>query len=302
MSRRGASRLLLLFALLLSPAAVAGSLPDRLSETAFEHVVQPGDYLIKVSARYGMAAKILADDNALTYPSELAVGDRLKILSRHIVPSGLTDGLLINLPQRMLFHFRDGELVGHYPIGAGRPDWPTRTGDFTVTNLQVNKAWFVPKSIQEEMRREGKAVVTQIRPGPDNPLGKHWIGLSMVGYGIHSTIAPASVFHFQSHGCIRMHPEQIESLFGRITIGTPGRIVYRSVLLAQLPDGRVFAEFHRDIYRRDGDPLRMLRRLATEHELSDRIDWSLAEIAAQRRTGQATEITLPAKGIGDSTP
>ena len=50
-------------------------------------------------------------------------------------------------------------------------------------------------------------------PGPDNPLGKHWLGLSIHGYGIHGTIAPSSIYQFRTHGCIRLHPDDIAELF-----------------------------------------------------------------------------------------
>ena len=80
--------------------------------------------------------------------------------------------------------------------------------------MQRHKEWIVPESIQEEMRREGKDVLTRVPPGPDNPLGRHWIGLSIGGIGIHGTIAPSSVYHFRSHGCIRLHPDDVEEKAG----------------------------------------------------------------------------------------
>ena len=65
------------------------------------------------------------------------------------------------------------------------------------------------------MRREDKVVLTQVPPGPENPLGKHWVGLSIPGIGIHGTLAPASIYHFQSHGCIRLHPATTLPRFSR---------------------------------------------------------------------------------------
>jgi hypothetical protein len=76
----------------------------------------------------------------------------------------------------------------------------------------------VPKSIQEEMRRRGQRVRTQVPPGPDNSLGQYWIGLNLAGYGIHGTIAPASLHRFRSPGCVHPYPDDIADLFVPVAI------------------------------------------------------------------------------------
>src|SRR5207244_346637 len=43
-----------------------------------------------------------------------------------------------------------------------------------------------------------------IRPGPNNPVGSFWIGLSAEGYGIHGTSNPSTVSKAESHGCVRL--------------------------------------------------------------------------------------------------
>ena len=111
--------------------------------------------------------------------------------------------------------------LGH-PVGqplqlAFRRDGngPRPVGRLHVVRMQRHKEWIVPESIQEEMRREGKDVLTRVPPGPDNPLGRHWIGLSIGGIGIHGTIASSGVYHFRSHGCIRLHPEVVSGIISR---------------------------------------------------------------------------------------
>ena len=150
-----------------------------------------------------------------------------------------------------------------------------------------------PGSIQEEMRREGKPVLTRVEPGPDNPLGRHWIGLSIPAIGIHGTNAPSSIYALRSHGCIRMHPDDVAELFDRVSVGLPGRIVYHPALLAALPDGRVFIEVHRDAYRLAAEPLLALRDLAEERGVASRIDWTRAAEVVAARDGIARDVTLP---------
>lgn len=289
-----------LFAVLLAYPSLAaltdvdqfGAFSRSVTGDQFEYTVQPGDYLIKIGARFGVSARILAQENGLDYDGILRPGRKLRVSNLHIVPPFLPEGILINLPQRMLFFFRAGELNAFYPVGLGRPDWPTPSGSFSIANLQEDKEWIVPKSIQEEMRREGQVVRTKVPPGPDNPLGSHWIGLSLAGYGIHGTIAPASVYHFQSHGCIRLHPDDIKSLFTTVKVGMKGRIIYTPVLLAQLPDSRIFLEIQGNIYRKAGDPLESARRLAEDNGLAQHIDWDQVAEVIRRQEGLAREVTL----------
>jgi L,D-transpeptidase ErfK/SrfK len=276
--------------LLAQGAAPAASLCDTVVGGHAVYEVQPGDSLTSVGARFGVEVPVLARTNGLAPTAWLVPHQRLQIENSHVVPARLEEGILLNLPQRMLFRFEAGRLAASYPVGLGRPDWPTPTGTFTVVARERDKTWNVPPSIQEEMRRCRQVVRTQVPPGPDNPLGKHWIGLSLPGYGIHGTIAPASVYHFQSHGCVRLHPDDAASLFEDVHVGTPGVIVYTPVLLARLVDERLLLEVHRDVYRRDGDPWQRLRELAETHGLEDRIDWERARHVVDRREGIARDV------------
>ncbi|MEQ1814676.1 MAG: L,D-transpeptidase family protein [Candidatus Nitrotoga sp.] len=277
----------------LAGAQEMAAFPAELAGEAFEYAAQPGDTLTRVGARFGIGPIVLARTNNIKYGAMLHPGQLLQVDNRHIVPERLEDGILINLPQRMLYFFRAGKLEIHYPVGLGRPDWPTPTGRFRVVDHQENKPWQVPQSIQEEMRREGKIVQTKVPPGPDNPLGKHWLGLSIPGIGIHSTIAPASIYHFQSHGCIRSHPDDIARLFERVDKGESGKIIYAPVLLVRLGDGRIFLEVHPDIYKKGIKPLTLVVKLAQAQGIANMLDWDGVKNVIRLREGLAREVGLP---------
>jgi L,D-transpeptidase ErfK/SrfK len=121
-------------------------------------VVQKGDSLTLVGARFGVTITTLATLNGLRSNEFLREGQTLRVDNRHIVPRTLEDGIVVNVPQRMLFFFKSGRLVHGYPVAVGRTDWETPRGAFHVTEKQHNKVWHVPKSIQEEMRRERQVV------------------------------------------------------------------------------------------------------------------------------------------------
>jgi L,D-transpeptidase ErfK/SrfK len=82
-----------------------------------------------------------------------------------------------------------------------------------------------------------------VPPGPDNPLGAYAMTLSLPGYLIHGTNKPAGVGMRSSHGCIRLYPEDIEALFGRVGRGTEVRLVNQPVLAAW-HEGELYLEVH----------------------------------------------------------
>jgi L,D-transpeptidase ErfK/SrfK len=258
----------------------------------FEYLIQRGDSLTSIAARFGESPTTIAQRNGINYNGLINPGQRLEIDNRHIVPEILGNGILINLPQRMLFFFRDGGLVGAYPVGLGKPTWPTPTGQFSVVQLVKNPTWTVPIAIQEEMRQARDVVLIKVPPGPGNPLGKYWIRISLPGYGIHSTNAPPSVYQFRSHGCIRLQPEDAEKLFHEVTIGTTGQIIYAPVLLAVLADGRIFLEVNRDIYSKGINVLQLFNSLTEANHLTDRIDWQKAGQVVEQQEGIARQINL----------
>lgn len=286
-------RLLACFLAGFSLAALANDHPPLSRQLAggdSEYIVQPGDFLIAIGARFGIPPTLLAQENAVPYEALIHPGQRFRIHNPHIVPAVLDDGILINIPQRMLFQLSQGKLLAAYPVGLGKPSWPTPKGEFQILSRVKNKTWKVPASIQEEMRSEGKAVLQEVPPGPDNPLGAHWLGLSLGGYGIHGTIAPSSVYHFRSHGCIRLHPDDIAELFEQVAVGNSGVLVYQPVLLAVTGDGRILLEVHQDIYNENIDPAQTVRDMAEANSLSQDIDWHRVDAVIAAQEGLAREV------------
>jgi L,D-transpeptidase ErfK/SrfK len=289
-----------------SLSAFAGELPSLSNSVAGGDTVyniQPDDMLSAISARFAVETRVLAQQNAISNPDLIYAGRSLHIHNLHIVPAGFDDGIVINIPQRMLFNFSQGQLVAAYPVGLGKPTWPTPEGQFQVYMKEMNKAWKVPKSIQEEMRREAKVVQEEVPPGPDNPLGKYWLGLTLWGYGIHGTIAPSSVYHFQSHGCIRLQPDDIASLYDLVKKGTHGRLVYQPVQLAVVDGGRILLEVNPDIYEKGTNPAQTVRDMAEANGLSHDINWPLVEAVIASQEGLAREVgRLPSIGFKGKQP
>jgi L,D-transpeptidase ErfK/SrfK len=130
-----------------------------------------------------------------------------------------------------------------------------------------------------------------VPPGPANPLGAYWLGLSLGSVGIHGTNTPSSIYQAVTHGCIRLHPDDIAALFAETDVGNAGEIVYEPLLLANV-GGVVFLEVHRDVYARGPrEALGAAGALARELGLADRIDWDRAAVVIAQREGIARDVS-----------
>jgi hypothetical protein len=105
-----------------------------------------------------------------------------------------------------------------FGVATGQSRYPTPLGRWTVVVKWRNPWWYPPKSPWAKGAKP-------IPPGPGNPLGTRWMGLSASGVGIHGTPDDASIGYSASHGCIRMHIRDAEWLFNHVRIGTTVFIV-----------------------------------------------------------------------------
>lgn len=293
--------LIALFCLTLPGAGNVAEDPDpSLVGGISQHVVAKGESLRSIGARFGVDAATLADQNGISVKSALKVGQTLVIDNRHIVPDAVQDGgIVINIPQRMLF-FRTGEQVFSAPVAVGSSGWRTPISAFTIRVKETDPTWDVPASIQAEARARGQSLPARVPPGPRNPLGRHWLGLSLGSIGIHGTNAPSSIYGAVTHGCIRMHNDDVARLYDLVEVGTAGVTIYEPVLLTEATDGRIYLEVHTDVYRRLRlAPAAQVRETAEALGLTARIDWTLADEVVRRRHGIARDVTLgrpPARG------
>ncbi len=111
------------------------------------------------------------------------------------------------------------KLIRQFRVATGRSDYPTPLGKFEIVTKQENPWWYPPTT---SAWAEGKDPVP---PGPGNPLGTRWMGISSPYVGIHGTPDAASIGYSASHGCIRMLIPQVEWLFKQVDVGTPVFIV-----------------------------------------------------------------------------
>ncbi|WP_315757230.1 MULTISPECIES: L,D-transpeptidase family protein [unclassified Bradyrhizobium] len=98
---------------------------------------------------------------------------------------------------------RDGKLVAVFPATVGSEEKPTPVGSFKVISIDANPNYRYNPDYKFKGVKARKPFT--IKPGPNNPVGANWIGLSVgIGYGIHGTAEPSKVGKSESHGCVRL--------------------------------------------------------------------------------------------------
>jgi L,D-transpeptidase ErfK/SrfK len=275
-----------------SPLAMVRATGTRSTVAGIVHsyVVPPGATITSVSARFGVAPSVIIADNGLASSGSLRAGQTLRLDSRHIVPTAAAaNTVVINIPQRMLFYV-EADVVTAIPVAVGRRTWATPIGSFTVVQKEIDPTWHVPASIRREARLAGRELPAEVPPGPNNPLGQFWLGLSGGGIGIHGTNAPSSIYRTVTHGCIRLHPDDIEWLFPRLPQGASVRTIYEPMLLT-VENARVFLEVHPDTYRLATNTVAAARRLAQDAGVSDRVDWDVVKIVVNESVGAVRDVT-----------
>jgi lipoprotein-anchoring transpeptidase ErfK/SrfK len=123
--------------------------------------------------------------------------------------------IVIDRAANSLKLFEATRLVRKFAVATGQAIYPTPAGRFRIVVKELNPWWYPPTY---DAWAKG---LQPVPPGPGNPLGTRWMGLSVPGVGIHGTDEPGSIGYSASHGCIRMQVPDAEWLFDRVRVGTP---------------------------------------------------------------------------------
>lgn len=126
--------------------------------------------------------------------------------------------VVIRRDSKRLHFYRGMRLWKVFGVATGQSSYPTPIGRFSIVTMQRNPWWYPPDA---DWARDEEP----IPPGPGNPLGTRWMGLSVSAVGMHGTPDAASIGYSASHGCIRMRIAEAEWLFNRVRVGTTVFIV-----------------------------------------------------------------------------
>jgi L,D-transpeptidase ErfK/SrfK len=257
--------------------------------------------------------------------------ERAKVVVPHqyVLPGTTRRGLVLNIAELRLYFYppiTNGQprYVVTHPVSIGRMDWRTPLGQTSVVKKERDPTWRPPPSIRREHELDGDHLPDFIAGGaPDNPLGRFALRLGFPSYLIHGVDERKAygIGMRVTHGCIRMYPEDIESLFPQVQVGTPVLIVNEQVKIGQR-DGRIFLEVHQPLEENEdeaapvapripaADVVQFVRRRLGEMldldysliaEIAERGDGIPTEIAQTEIYGTATQYPIRDNGIPQAT-
>ncbi len=153
--------------------------------------------------KFDRAGEIIFVTNVANKPAKLTIGrvevDKSRQTVRAFDPSGA--------------------LIAFFPATVGSEEKPTPSGSFKVVSADANPNYRYNPDYKFKGVKSRQAFT--IKPGPNNPVGSYWIGLSAEGFGIHGTPNPSKVSKSESHGCIRLTNWDVGLLGRNIKKGTP---------------------------------------------------------------------------------
>jgi lipoprotein-anchoring transpeptidase ErfK/SrfK len=141
-----------------------------------------------------------------------------KVLRPAVSAKSFGPVIVVHRGQNQLDLYKGAKPWRSFGVATGQKIYPTPLGKFQIVAMFKNPWWYPPAS-------PWAAGEKPVPPGPGNPLGTRWMGISSPGVGIHGTPDAASIGYSASHGCIRMAIPNAEWLFDHVEVGTPVYIV-----------------------------------------------------------------------------
>lgn len=194
------------------------------------------DTLSDIARRFNVGYEEIVAANPDVDPWLPQAGTEIIIPSQWILPSAKREGIVVNLAAMRLFYFpksgkNEPQTVVTHPVGIGRVGWKTPEGRTRVISKVEAPTWIPTTAIRKEHAENGDPLPWSVPPGPDNPMGTHVLRLGWPEYAIHGTDKPPSIGLRGTHGCLRMYPEDIISMYRQIPVGTPVTVVNEPFLV-----------------------------------------------------------------------
>jgi L,D-transpeptidase ErfK/SrfK len=260
------------------------------------------DTLPDLARRYDLGHGEIVSANPGVDPWLPGTGTPILLPTRYILPEGERRGIVVDLAQMRLFHFPEAGAgqppqVATYPIGVGREYRLPPLGSTRVTRKARKPTWYPPDWVRKEHAKDGDVLPPSVPPGPDNPLGEFALYLALPGYLIHGTNRPWGIGMRVSGGCVRLYPEDIGSLYERVPVGTPVRIVGEPFVLGRHAGAlylKVFPRLGDDADGGERDLTPVVRAVLARLAPGEQADWDAVMRAVGRR-GVPVQVSRPVR-------
>lgn len=177
-----------------------------------KYTVKKGDSITSIGNALNTTQGLLTRANGIEETSRLSLGQQLKYTPKDF-------RIIIERSKCRLFLVDKDGIFKVYKVGLGMPGHETTLGAYRIGNKEKNPVWHKP----------GEGPIPPL--DPRNELGTRWMPLVPeqnglpTDLGIHGTIAPDTIGQFSSHGCARLHKEDVEELYDLVVRATPADIV-----------------------------------------------------------------------------
>ncbi len=263
---------------------------------------EASDTLLDIARRHGVGYEEITNANPGVDPWLPGAGTVVTVPKQRLLPRAPRTGIVINLPEHRLYWYPQAvpgqaPVVWTFPVSIGKMDWNTPLGITRVVAKVKNPTWTPPKSVREEHAKRGDILPAVVPAGPDNPLGLFALRLGIPGgaYLIHGTNRPAGVGMQVTHGCMRLYPEDIETLYGLVPVDSQVTIVNQPYKWGW-HEGELLIEVHPPLQEDavEAPSLTDLTRLIVEATRSQplAIDWMGAERTWREARGMPTPVSV----------
>ncbi|MGI9510782.1 MAG: L,D-transpeptidase family protein [Geminicoccaceae bacterium] len=268
-----------------------GSLRETLSyRTVYE------DTLLDLARQFKLGYVEMVAANPGTDPWVPGEGTDVILPTVHLIPDlgeAKPEGLVINLADMRLYFFEENSLAPRsFPIGIGRDGLNTPTGTTKIVGKRKDPSWHPTARMREEDPELPKIVPA----GPENPLGSRAMYLGWPQYLIHGTNKPWGVGRRVSSGCVRMYPEDVETLFELVRVDTKVTVIDQPIKLGWIGN-ELFMEAHPT--QQQSDQLEAMGRFEPRLD-SQIVEQVLASAGEGRRGrldwGQIRKVTIERRG------
>jgi lipoprotein-anchoring transpeptidase ErfK/SrfK len=153
-------------------------------------------------------------------------GTSIVRLSMHRVTPKVTAGrlgptIVVNVATNRLDLYQGFDLARSWDVATAKPGWVTPVGEWSLYQKRENPTWYNPA-----LDTWGAGLPAVVPGGPGNPMGTRALYITAPGLiRIHGTTSPESIGRYASHGCIRMHNEDVEELYELVPVGSKVIIV-----------------------------------------------------------------------------
>lgn len=207
--------------------------------------------LLDVALRYTLGQTEIVRLNPKLDRWLIKKGTVVRLPNRRILPDTPHKGVTLNISEFRMYFYPPGDksTVHSFAHGIGRQDWKTPMGQTSVVRKVKDPTWNPPESIRREHAANGDPLPAVVPPGPHNPLGTRALYLNLPGeYRIHGTDVDKiyGIGMQITHGCVRMYPEDVESLYDMIPVGTPVFMVKQPIKAGWL-NNVLYIEAHPDL-------------------------------------------------------